>query len=146
MEEPVLEGCKCEETCADAAVRLARRIAQIETLNFIFLTPTTPALKEWGEISLSPGKCQLEGGRDGIATVHFVRFATVASAAELRRLVGAAVAGARVIGATHEEHRGVVPRRQSGVAGLHLHHVHQVLVVAGGALYRRLRVVREGAE
>ena len=74
----------------------------------------------------------LERGYSG-AIVHFVRFATVALAAELRRLVAAGRAACRVVRGANEEHGRVGAARQTGLvvhAVVTLDHVHQVLVVA----------------
>src|SRR5262249_1507055 len=101
-----------------------------------------------GERVLSPriNQTTLEGGWDIEATIHFVGFATVALAAELRGLVRSGGSGSRVVGGAHEEHRLVVARRQAGLAGTDFHHVHEVLVVASRALHGRLTVVSFGAD
>ena len=51
---------------------------------------------------------ELEGGSSA-AAVHLVRFATVALAAELRRLVASGGAAGRVVGTAKEEHSRVGP-------------------------------------
>src|ERR1019366_4295196 len=88
---------------------------------------------------------RLEGGRNCAATVHLVGFATVALTAELRRLVGAGGAAARVVRRADEEHRLVVAGRQTGLRTVgDLHHIHEVLVVAARA--RDHGVVVPGAQ
>ena len=83
----------------------------------------------------------LESSNRGTA-IALVRFATVALAAELRRLVAAGRAARRVIRSANEEHGRVVPAWQTGLrAGGYLHHVHQVLVVAGRAHDNRRVVI-----
>ena len=91
--------------------------------------------------------------------VHFVRFGTMALAAELRSLVAACGCACRVIRRANEEHGRIGAARQARVARNaagraaasecntcgHLDHIHQVLVVAGGAKNDRLVVVGSGS-
>src|SRR5580704_935022 len=118
----------------------ARRIsAQVMFRYFMISSP----LKKWGESSSLPlTSDRLEGGRDGVAAIRLVAFATMALTAELRRLVGAGGAAGRVVRRTDEEHRGVVAAGQTAVGAVgNLDHVHYVLIVASGAHYGRRVVV-----
>src|ERR1022692_2929823 len=65
--------------------------------------------------------------------VGLVGLSTVALAAELCRLVRAGGGAARVVGSANEEHGLVEASRLAAIFGGHVHHVHNVLVVAGGA-------------
>src|SRR5579871_637088 len=75
------------------------------------------------------------------SVVRLVGFSTMALAAELRRLVGARGAAGRVVGRVDEEHGRIETSRLAGVPGVHVDHVHDVLVVAAGAAHNRFVVV-----
>src|SRR5271165_6641540 len=100
-------------------------------------------LKTGGENGSPPPQTNaaLEG-RYGGSIVHFVGFATVALTAELSRLVCADSGRGRVVGCANEEHRRVIAGRQTALrSGRNLHHVHKVLIVAGGAQNDRVAVI-----
>src|SRR5579864_280422 len=96
----------CDATWAGIAT-LARSTAPITSADFI-ASSFLHNFENQGREHLSPSELrQLERRASG-AAVHLVGFATMALAAELRRLVGVGRRAARVVGTTHEEHGGVV--------------------------------------
>src|SRR5579859_6389396 len=137
----------------DATWACDEAMARKRNPHVVYLRCTVDLLvrEKKGRVNVPPSPFHAKGNLEhgsSRAAVHFVCFSTMALAAELRRLVASGGGAGRVIRAAQEEHGRIRPLGQTAGRGRRdIDHVHQVLVMAGGAQnHRRVVVVARSDE